>query len=324
MNTDRVDLKLLVVFDAVAQTGSVTAAAARLTVSQPAISHALNRLRDLVGDPLFVRNRNSLVPTPRAQAMIEPVHSIVEAARGVMQLGTFDPSTSQRVFRVGGTDYSMMVIVPALVHLMRSEAPQSTLELVPVEPKTLASLETGDLDCTFWGATPPEAPFLCRPLFQEHFVGLVGCRHPLSKKARRGTLTLDDYLAYPHAVTQFRISVPSPIDAALARLGRSRTIGFASPNFASNVASLRKTDMILTIPSRLASHLVDQKMLQFDLPIEIPSFSYSLVWHRRTDADPACNWLRELAIKAARSSRGRPRMRSSASSRRRTLSAAQG
>lgn len=303
MNSDRYDLNLLVVFDAVARTRSVTSAASRLCMSQPAVSHALNRLRDLVGDPLFVRNRNALVPTPRAQEMIEPVRGIVEAARGVLQRRDFDPGTSERVFRVGGSDYTMMVIIPALAGVLRAEAPNATLDLVPVGPQTLASLESGELDCSFWGAAVPGAPYLSRTLFRERFIGVVGRQHPLAEKASEGRLTLDDYLAYPHAVTQFRISVTSPIDVALAKLGRARTIGFASPSFASNAAAMRRTDMVMTIPTRLASVLVDKHLVLFELPINVPSHPYSLIWHRRSDLDPACRWLREMAVTAAKKQR---------------------
>jgi DNA-binding transcriptional LysR family regulator len=305
MNSERFDLNLLVVFDAVAQTGSVTAAASRLTLSQPAISHALNRLRDMVGDPLFVRSRNALVPTPRAQAMIDPIRSIVEAARGVVLLGAFDPGTSERAFRVGGSDFSMQIIVPALVRLLRAQAPRSTLDLVPIESRTLASLESGELDCSFWGSMPPGAPYLSRTLFRESFTGVVGRQHPLADKARQGTLTLDDYLAYPHAMARFRIPGQSTIDAALAELGRSRTIGYASPNFTSNAAALLNSDLVMSVPSRLAATFGDRDLILFELPFEVPSFPYSLIWHRRTDADPGCSWLREMAVRAARNRRGR-------------------
>lgn len=305
MNFRRFDLNLLVVFDAVAQTGSVTAAAARLTLSQPAISHALNRLRDMVGDPLFVRSRSALVPTPRAEAMIEPVRSIVEAARSVVSQGAFDAATSERAFRVGGSDFTMQMIVPQLVRLLRARAPQSTLDLVPVGPQSLTSLESGELDCSFWGATPPDAPYLSRTLFRERFIGLVGAQHPLADKARHGRLTIDDYLAYPHAMARFRNPGQSAIDTALARLGRSRTIGYASPNFASNADALLGTDLVMSVPSRLAAVLADRKLVPFALPIKVPSFPYSLIWHRRTDADPGCVWLREMAVKATGSLRSR-------------------
>jgi len=308
MNSDRYDLNLLVVFDAVARTGSVTSAASRLCMSQPAVSHALNRLRDVVGDPLFVRNRNALVPTPRAQEMIEPVRGIVEAARGVLRQGDFDAATSERVFRVGGSDYTMMVIAPALAGVLRKEAPRSTLDLVPVGPQTLASLESGEIDCSFWGAAVPAAPYLSRSLFRERFIGVVGRQHPLAEKISHGRLTLDDYLAYPHAVTQFRISVANPVDIALAKLGRSRTVGFASPSFAGNAAAMRGTDMVMTIPAGLAPVLVDKNFVTFELPLDVTNHPYSLIWHRRSDADPACRWLREMAVAAAK----RPRRRKSA------------
>ncbi len=305
MNYARFDLNLLLAFDAVARTGSVTAAAAHLSLSQPAISHALNRLRDIVGDPLFVRSRNTLVPTPRAEAMIEPVRSIVETARALVLPETFDPQTSERAFRVGGSDFTVLLIVPALVRLLRSHAPHSTLDLVPIGPQILTALETGELDCSFWGTTPPGPPYLSRVLFREHFLGVIGAQHPLASKARQGTLTLDDYLAYPHAMARFRDPGQSPIDAALARLGRSRIIGYSSPNFASNVATLHETDLVMSIPTRLASVFRDKSLVSFRLPVEVPSFPYSLIWHRRVDADLACRWLREIAVRAVKDLRGK-------------------
>lgn len=298
MNLHRFDLNLLLVFDAVAQTGSVTAAAARLKLSQPAISHALNRLRGIVHDPLFVRTRNTLVPTPRAQQMTEPVHAIVEAARSVVS-GAFDPSTSDRAFRVGGSDFTLLLIVPALLASLRSQAPRSTLDLVPIEPRILAMLESGELDCSFWGTTPPPSPYYGRTLFRDRFIGLVGRRHPLAAKVRAGKVSLDDYLAYPHAMARFRDPGQSPIDAALIKSGRTRTIGYASPNFSSNLAALLETDLVASIPSRLAKVLSRKNLIPFELPIKVPGFAYSLIWHRRTHADPACEWFRTLAAKAA-------------------------
>jgi len=301
MKCARFDLNLLLVFDAVARTGSVTAAAAHLSLNQPAVSHALNRLRDIVGDPLFVRSRNALVPTPRAEAMIGRARSIVETARELVLPHTFNPKTSERAFRVGGSDFTLLLIIPALVQLLRSQAPRSTLDLVPIGPQTLTALESGDLDCSFWGTTPPGPPYLHRTLFREHFVGVVGARHPLAVKARRGTLSLDDYLAHPHAMARFRDPGQSPIDSALARLGRARTIGYASPNFASNLAALRATDLIMSLPSRLLSVFKDKDLIPFNLPVDVSDFSYSLIWHRRLDSDPGCRWIRETAVEAAKS-----------------------
>lgn len=297
-NSGRVDLNLLVVFDAVAQTRSVTGAAERLALSQPAVSHALNRLRDIVRDPLFVRGRGGLVLTPRARAMVGPVHEMLGAVGGILASGTFDPATSTRSFRVSASDYSMMTVVPGMVRALRAQAPEATLDVVPAGERTLAELEAGDLDCAFWGARPPDAPYLSRELFRERFIGILCARHPLAIKAGQGAITLDDYLAFPHIMVTFRDPRLSPVDAKLGEIGRSRRIAVITPNFASNVWSLSGTDLIMSLPSRLAATATGPHLVMFDLPLDVPDYPYSVVWHPRTDADAANLWLRGLLVAA--------------------------
>ncbi len=307
-NIARVDLNLLVVFDAVARTRSVTGAAEKLALSQPAVSHALNRLRDVVHDPLFVRGRNQLILTPRAEALVGPVREILAAVSGVLTPDSFDPATSARVFRVGASEYAMATIIPSLVRALRSQAPATVLEVLAADARSLAQLESGELDCMSWGATPPDAPFLSRELFRERFIGVLCAGHPLAIKARQGAITLDDYLAFPHVLVGFRDSRLSPVDAKLAEAGRAREIAVVTPSFASNVASLRGTDLVMSIPARLARSAAAPDLLMFDLPLDVPDYPYSLVWHPRTATDPACNWLSRMILDhvgpADRSGRG--------------------
>jgi len=290
-NTPRIDLNLLVVFDAVAHTHSVTAAAERLALSQPAVSHALNRLRDVLHDPLFVRGRTHLILTPRAEALVGPVREILAAVTVVLTPASFDPATSTRVFRVGASEYAMSTLIPSLVRALRLLAPATVLEVLAADARSLVQLESGELDCISWGATPPEAPFLSRELFRERFIGVLCTGHPLATKARQGALTLDDHLAFPHVMVGLRDPRLSPVDAKLAEIGRSRKVGIVTPSFASNVASLRGTDLVMSIPSRLASSAAAPDLVMFDLPLDVPDYPYSLVWHQRTAADAACNWL---------------------------------
>jgi DNA-binding transcriptional LysR family regulator len=288
----RLDLKLLEVFEAVAATGSTTLAADRLAISQSAVSHALNRLRNVIGDPLFVRGRGGLAPTPHAVSMIPRVRELVRDARGVMAPFRFDPISSSRHFKVGASDYAAVTTVPELVRRVRAGAPGVVVEVLPISGRVLDDLETGELDIAFIGAEPPSSPFMSRELFRERFVGLLCPLHPLAFKAGQGVLSIDDYLAYPHAMVTFRDSRLSPIDAALADMGRTRRVALVTPNFASNITSIAGTDLLMSMPSRLADIAASHELVRFDLPLIVPDYPYSLIWHRRTDADPACSWLR--------------------------------
>lgn len=293
-NLSRVDLNLLVVFDAIAATGSVTAAAARLSLSQPAVSHALGRLRRTVDDVLFIRSRDRLVPTARAATMVEPVRAILDAINVILNEDAFSPLEDQRTFRMAASDYTVLTLLPGLMSALRRVAPRMALDITPVGPETLRDLESGALDFTFWGLSPPKSPFEAKFLFYDRFVGFLSRRHPLATVASDGRLDVEDYLSYPHAVAQFRASDTSPIDAALAAKGRVRAIALASPSFMSNISSVAGTDLITTLPGRLAPLALAHDLVPFELPVALAQFPYHLIWHKRSDADPACVWLREI------------------------------
>ncbi len=303
-NLNRADLNLLVVFDAVARTRSVTDAADALSLSQPAVSHALKRLRTLMCDPLFVRGRDGLVLTPRAEGSVAEVKAILAAVGRVLKTERFDPTTTVRSFRFGASDYAMMTTIPAIVGKLRALAPQASIDVAHIDADLLPRLEKGELDLAFVGASHPDGPFVSRELFRERFVGLVCQRHPLAIKAGQGALTLKDYLAYPHVAVTFRDPRRSPIDAKLAELGKARRVAMVTPNFAANIASLRDTDLIMSLPSRLASLANEQGLVLFKLPIAVPDYPYLMSWHRRSDDDPAVMWLRDLVVKATASMAG--------------------
>jgi DNA-binding transcriptional LysR family regulator len=298
-NRTRLDLNLLVVFDAVARTRSVTAAAQELFLSQPAVSHALNRLRDLVGDRLFLRGPGGLAPTPRAEAMMGPAREALAQAARAFAPGKFDPATTRRVFRVAASDYALATVAPALVALARAETPQARLELPAMREGALELLETGELDAAFWGASPPPRPWRSVELFRERLVGLVRARHPLAVKARAGHVALDDYLAHPHIAVSWRDPRLSAVDARLAEIGRARRIAVATPNFAANVAALRGADLVMSLPSRYCAGLDLRGLARFELPLALDDFAYLLVWHARTDDDAANVWLRAAVVRAA-------------------------
>jgi DNA-binding transcriptional LysR family regulator len=296
MNNTRPDLNLLVVFDAVATCRSVSEAAERLSLSQPAVSHALNRLRDRLGDRLFVRERGGFMPTPRAEAMIGPVRDILAAADRILAGKAFDPATGVRVFRIGASDYSNLALVPNLARVCRRAAPGVRLEMWPVGSETLGELERGELDASFWGATAPEPPWRSQPLFSERMIGLVGAAHPLAGRAAEGRITLDDYLAHPHINLSPKNPGRSFIDVALERLGRERRIAVGTQSFSANLDALTDSDLIAAVPERLAAIARRQGHVVFEIPLDLTPFSYLLIWHQRTDGDPGNVWLRETIL----------------------------
>mgnify|MGYP003436098938 CR=1 FL=1 len=283
------DLNLLVVFDAVARFGSVTAAARHLALSQPAVSHALNRLRAATGDALFTRSGRGLVPTARAEAMRAIVRDLVSGAESILAPQTFAPATSDQVFRIGTSDYAALALIPQVLGFLTANAPNVRLDLLPAGRDALSQLEVGKLDLSFWGADPPSAPFLHQTLFDEHYVGVVRAGHPIL--ARPGKVSLADYLRYNHAVVSLQTPGSNAIDRALTGRGLTRRVGLSSHSFAGNLASLPRTDLIASLPTRLCRALPPDLVL-FDLPLPVPSYVYGLVWHSRTDVLASHAWLR--------------------------------
>lgn len=296
---NRVDLNLLLVFLTIARTRSVTLAAEHLSLSQPAISHALKRLRLLVGDPLFVRGREGLVLTPRAEILLPVVGEALTAVEDALAAPRFDPDTTTRGFSIAASDYSMMTVMPAVVRQLRRLAPRATIQISQGGPETLAAMEAGELDMSFWGAETPGGAFEALELFRENYVGLVCTRHPLALKAAQGKLTVEEFVAYPHVIATLRDARASPVERALAAAGHHRRIGMTSPNFLANMASLPDTDLVMAAPSRLAALRTDAKVVAFQLPLAVPDYPYSIVWHSRATHDDAHKWLREVVLTAA-------------------------
>jgi DNA-binding transcriptional LysR family regulator len=299
MNILRPDLNLLVVFEAVATCGSVSEAARRLSLSQPAVSHALNRLRDLVGDRLFVRSRAGLVPTTRAEAMIGPVRAMLANAGEVFAGGVFDPTTSERRFRIGTSAYSNATLLPMLLREFRHHAPGLSLEAVAIAPTTMADLETGQIDCTFWVGSISGPPWRSQQLLEERMIAMVDRTHPLAERAAAGSVELADYLAFPHIMITPAGSAACPIDAALGCLGLSRRVVVWTRSLEANLGALRGTDLIASLQQRMATVVKPEGFVAFEIPLDLSGFAYELVWHSRTDGDPGNVWLRETITRLA-------------------------
>lgn len=301
VNLSRIDLNLLVVFDAVLFEGHVTRAANRLGLTQPAVSHALGRLRTLFGDPLFVKTPRGMAATPLAQEVGPAVRAMLEQVESVLARDrSFDPATSDRCFRIGLSDYSGAVLLPGLVALLAAEAPGVSLIVLNATHATgLPMLEDGEVELIA-GCFPEPPPHLREEtLFLESFV----CARRRRRGGTRGLATLRDYLAGEHLQISTRGSPFGQVDEALAARGASRTVKLTVAHFLLAPPLLRASDLIATEPSRfLSAPGVGDDLTLTKPPFPIPPFTVTQNWHSRHDNDPAHTWLRTLLRTHARDS----------------------
>ena len=270
-----------------------------MSLSQPAVSHALSRLRHLTGDPLFVRSGGGLLATPRAREMRQGAYETVMSAQALLVPARFDPQTDARSFKIASSDYSSMTLLPALLRAVRLKAPLCVIELTQVGANTLTDIETGNLHGSFWGLKAPDRPFESMLLFSDRLAGTVSASHPLAAKARQGRVCLDDYLSFPHAIVSHNLSSGSQIDAALRAKGLTRQIRYIGQSFAGNLAAKDGTNLITALPSRLLPFADRIGFASFELPLPLDPFSYHFVWHSRTGADAPLLWLRREIMAAA-------------------------
>ncbi len=298
------DLNLLVVLDALLSTRSVTEAARRLHLSQSATSHALARLREALGDALLVRGRGGLTPTVRAQQMAAPVKVALEAVReAVARPRPFDPWTARRGFTVGGADYSEFVLLPALMRRMGAVAPGIDIAIHIGGAELTDDLTDGacDLGIGVDRSTHDRPGIRTRALFAERLVCVVRKDHPAL--ARRWTP--QRFAAMDHALIAPGGRPGGAVDLALAELGLQRRVALMTPHFLAAPFVVAQTDLVLTLPERVAlAFAAVVPLVVVPPPLPLPGFSIVLLWHERTHDDPAHRWLRQQIAELAAPARG--------------------
>ena len=281
MNVLDLDLNLLRVFDSIAREHSVTVAAARLGLTQPAVSNALARLRRELGDPLFVRTSQGMQPTPLAAALAEPVQRALTLIDAALAGGpVFDPATSTRSFRFYMSDIGEIFFLPPLVERLRRLAPEDIG----------SGLATGAIDLAV--GFLPELPRSVRQrhMFRDPYVCLLRADHP-----RVGTrLTRELFRDALHVLVVSPGSGHRVIEQALAKSGLTRRIALRVPHFTVLPMVLERTDLVLTLPSRIARVFAKGQALKiFEPPVAIPPAEIAVHWHARSDGDSGMRWLRE-------------------------------
>jgi DNA-binding transcriptional LysR family regulator len=297
VNISSVNLNLLVAFDALFEEQSVTAAARRAGVTQPAMSNTLAQLRALFGDALFIRHRTGLSPTSRAKALSEPIRSGLRLLQGALAGPSFDPATSSRRFVIATSDYVELVLLPSLLRRLQQRAPGVQLLLRPwglhEAPPELARAEV-DLMLGFYDKLPPHHHE--QALFEDEYVCVVRRRHPTVKTK----LSLARYLRLSHVLVSSRADSPGSVDRALAALGKQRTIGARVSHFLTVPVLVSQTDFVAALDRRVAQVFAAPLGLKlFPPPLKLPKGSIGQVWHEQQDADPAQRWLRALIAEVA-------------------------
>lgn len=297
-----VDFGILVSLDALLQEGSVTGAARRVGLSTPAMSHALARIRERLGDPILVRSGRGMLLTPRALALKPQVHSVVTEARRTLEPERpFVASELSQTFVVHATDYVLTILGPTVDRILREEAPKVCVRFVPNTPDDPALLrdQGSDLAVGIYGELPQE--MRSRQLLTDRFVCVVRREHPATKKR----FTLEQFVSIPHIQVAPRGKPGGYLDDVLRERGLSRTVARAVPYFVTALQLAAETDYVLTISERIAKRFAESLSLKrLEVPVTLRPYALSLVWHPRMDGDPAHRFLREVFLRAAREAAG--------------------
>jgi DNA-binding transcriptional LysR family regulator len=283
------DARMLVLFDEIYRTHSMTRAAERLGVSQPTASIWLARLRRQWHDPLFVRTSSGMQPTPRADALIGPTRESLGLLRGLSGAALpFDPGSAHRDFRLCMTDASHVTLLPRLLAHVRAVGPDVRLEVTHLSANTAHMLESGEANLALGYIPGLEAGFHEQRLYTQDFVCLVNAQHP-----RIGTaFTARAYREEAH-IGILSASTYTMLQSALKRHGIERRVQLELPGFLSVAAIVSSTDLIATVPRMIGEALARTGTTRvLPCPVPIPTFTVKQYWHARYHHDPGLRWLR--------------------------------
>jgi DNA-binding transcriptional LysR family regulator len=297
MNLGAFDLNLLVVFDAVMQERSVTRAGDKIGLSQPAMSHALNRLRYMLKDQLFIRTPEGMVPTPRAEQLAEPLRRALSDMQLALEPETFSPKEAQRSFVIAVNNYAAVVLTPAVVAAAADAAPFIKLDIRPSGTlAVLDLLDRGELDLAIGYFGAPGERFSASTLMEDRFVVAMRGDHP----SARQKFSASAFAALLHLEISSSGEDTSFIDRWLESQKLGRRIAHCAP-YLSAAQVLARSNMVATLSSRIAKAFVRSAELQIgELPCKSPVVELAMLWHRRLDNQPAHRWLRTMIEKVAK------------------------
>lgn len=316
MNFRSLDLNLLRVFDVVMAERSLTRAAQRLSLTQPAVSNAMRRLRDAVGDELVVRSGGGIEPTPRALALWPPVREALAQLQDTLAPGRFDPASAHSTFVLAMADATAATLVPFLVQILEREAPGVSVRVVPLttrDPRRLLTEGTADMavghfpavlaDLTARAQAGDALGFESRRLYDGQYVCVMRQGHPLAAQP----LTLDAYCAARHMLVSFSGRPYGFIDEALASLGRERRVVLTVNQFFTAGRVVLGSDLLTVLPRHFVPVTgIADALVERPLPMDVPAVHVDALWPRRGGQDTALAWLRQALVRCARQAFAEP------------------
>jgi DNA-binding transcriptional LysR family regulator len=302
MNLKSVDLNLLVAFDALMSIRSVSRAAAKLGITQSALSHALKRLRVMFGDPLMQRGPRGMEPTERALSLQHPIKDILANIQSVISTKlTFDPAITKRTFKLSMSDAMSVEALPLIVRKLRKTAPNIDLLVTTSGPKDACNRIINDEVEIAIGVFPHVQPGLLRcELYRDELICVADKNNPL---LRRGRMTEKAYLASPHVTVAPNLDSGVQLDEILEAMGVNRRVVATVPHYISLPALIRGTDLVALSRLRLVNVLrSSSNLIVFPIPapIRVPVLSFEQIWHARHERDQGHRWLRDLISDAVR------------------------
>jgi DNA-binding transcriptional LysR family regulator len=290
------DLNLLQPLHALLEERHVTRAARRTFLSQPAMSRALERLREMFGDPLLVRSGRGYERTVRGERVLRELESLMPRLEAMVKGEEFVPAQSRERFRVSLTDHASTILLPSLVACLRKESPNVELRVSRWRTRAYEDLLPGRID-TVLSAQEAPPPLESEVLFNVDFVCLVGS----ALRVRTSRFTIKQYLQLPHALVETMEGQQALVDRPLAQLGLKRRVALSLPFFVPAIFAIARSDLIVTVPRKLAKITAAMAGVRVvEAPREIKAFPYFMAWHPRLTTEPAHAWFREQLRTAAR------------------------
>lgn len=291
MQLSRIDLNLFTVFEAIYREGGITPASRRLHLSQPAVSHALGRLRELLNDPLFERRGHEMIPTPLARSLADSISSSLGTLEQMLQrVGHFEPGSAQRCFTIATREAQELIFLPMLMARIAREASHVNIASVRIDRRDLEDdLQSGEIDLALDVALSLSNDVRRERVGAEPLVVLARADHPTI----RGKLDSDGYMAAAHILVTGRRRGGGYEDGVLGKLRLTRHIKMRCQHHGAASQVVSRSDLLLTLP-RSQARIVNSRMNNqvLPLPFEAPPLESFLYWHANVDEDPASRWLR--------------------------------
>lgn len=290
-NIKNLDLNLLRVFDTLMDEKNVSRAAEKLSVSQPAVSGMMTRLRHSLNDQLFTRSQHGIVPTIRAQELSDPIKKLLRELDTILEPTQFIPQQAELTLSIAATDYSLRAIVEPFLITLRQQAPKIKVSVRWIdEDALLEQMERGIVDLALTTPEASPADLRAKTLFDETYVCVLRNEHPVLENDK---LTIEQFCSIEHAIVSYVAGAfEGTTDTVLHSLGKQRRVGLSVPSFLSLANILKTSDLCAVVPKRLIKNV--HGLTTVKLPFEVPGFTKIMAWHERTHDSEAHRWIRDV------------------------------